>query len=96
MQAMRSPIKFATIILVEPMLDARPGNDYDQLRTRLVRSAYKRKDIWNSREEAAAYFSNAVRWHPRILDIFVVSVFRLCQVRGGSWLTGHICRRNMD
>ena len=43
------------------MLDVRPGRDYDQLRTRLVRSAYKRKDVWNSREEAADYFRNAVR-----------------------------------
>lgn len=81
MQAMCSPIRFRSIILVEPMLDARPGDDYDQLRTRLVRSAYKRKDVWNNREEAAAYFRNAVQWHPRILDIFIVSVLRLCQVK---------------
>ena len=60
-QAMCSPIKFRSLILVEPMLDVRPGSDYDQLRTRLVRSAYKRKDVWNSREEAADYFRNAVR-----------------------------------
>ncbi|KAF9653902.1 hypothetical protein BDM02DRAFT_3216155 [Thelephora ganbajun] len=71
MQAMRSPIKFMSVILVEPMLDARPGNDYEQLRTRLVRSAYKRKDVWSNREEAAAYFRNTVRWHPRIHDIFI-------------------------
>jgi len=71
MQAMRNPIKFRSIILVEPILDARPGNDYERLRTRLVRSAYKRKDVWNDREEAAAYFRNTVRWHPRILDIFI-------------------------
>ena len=81
MQAMCSPIRFRSIILVEPMLDARPGDDYDQLRTRLVRSAYKRKDVWNNREEAAAYLRNAVQWHPRILDIFIVSVLRLCQVK---------------
>jgi len=74
MQAMRSPIKFRSIILVEPILDVYSGNDYEQLRTRLVRSAYKRKDVWNNREEAAAYFRNTVRWHPRILDIFIVSV----------------------
>jgi len=71
MQAMRSPIKFRSIILVEPMLDARAGNDYEQLRTRLVRSAHKRKDVWDSREDAAAYFKNTIRWHPRILDIFI-------------------------
>ena len=83
MQAMRSPIKFRSIILVEPMLDARPGNDYEQLRTRLVRSAYKRKDMWDSREDAAAYFRNTVRWHPRVLDIFIVSVlWLLCEVEG--------------
>jgi len=73
MQTTRSPIKFRSIILVEPMLDASPGNDYEQLRTRLVRSAYKRKDVWNNREEATAYFRNTVRWHPRILDIFIAS-----------------------
>jgi len=71
MQAMRSPIKFGSIILIEPMLDPRPGSDYEQLRMRLVRSAHKRKDVWNNREEAAAYFKNTVRWHPRILDIFI-------------------------
>lgn len=70
-QAMHIPIKFRSIILVEPMLDTRPGNEYEQLRTRLVRSAYKRKDVWNNREEAAAYFRNTLRWHPRILDIFI-------------------------
>jgi len=74
MQTMRSPIKFRSIILVEPILDVCTGNDYEQLRTRLVRSAYKRKDVWNDREEAAAYFRNAARWHPRILDVFIVSV----------------------
>ena len=74
MQAMRSPIKFRSIILVEPMLDARVGNDYEQLRTRLVRSAHKRKDVWDSREDAATYFRNTVQWHPRILDVFIVSV----------------------
>jgi hypothetical protein len=81
MQAMRGPIRFRSIILVEPML-ARPGNDYEQLRTRLVRSAHKRKDVWNDREEAAAYFGNTVRWHPRVLDIFIVSAVRLCQAKG--------------
>ena len=74
MQTMPSPIKFRSIILVEPMLDARAGNDYEQLRTRLIRSAYKRKDVWDSREDAVAYFRNTVQWHPRILDVFVVSV----------------------
>lgn len=83
---MGTPIKFRSIILVEPMLDARPGNEYEQLRTRLVRSAYKRKDVWNDRREAAAYFRNAVRWHPRILDIFIVSVPRLCQMKRLKWL----------
>ena len=82
MQAMRSPIKFRSITLVEPILVACPGNDYEQLRTRLVRSAYKRKDMWNDRDEAAAYFRNTVRWHPRILDIFVVSVLLSFQMRG--------------
>ena len=74
MQTMCGPIKFKSIILVEPMLDVRSGNEYEQLRTRLVRSAYKRKDIWNDRGEATAYLKNTVQWHPRILDIFVVSV----------------------
>jgi hypothetical protein len=71
---MCSPITFRSIILVEPMLDARPGNEYEQLRTRLVRSAYKRKDVWNDREEAAAYFRKTVQWLPRILDVFIASV----------------------
>jgi len=74
MQAMPGPIKFRSVILVEPMLDTRPGSGYEQLRTRLVRSAHKRKDVWNSREEAAAYLRNTVRWHPRALDVFTVSV----------------------
>lgn len=74
MQAMRTPIKFRSIILVEPILNPHPGNDYEHLRTRLVRSAYKRKDVWSNREEAATYFRNTVQWHPRVLDIFIVSV----------------------
>jgi hypothetical protein len=70
---MEGPIEFRSIILVESMLVAQPGNDYEHLRTRLVRSAHKRKDVWDDRKEAAAYFRDTARWHPRVLDIFIVS-----------------------
>lgn len=74
MQAMESPIKFGAIILVEPMLVPRPEGGYERLRTRLIRFAHKRKDVWNDRKEAADYFGSIARWHPRILDLFMVSV----------------------
>lgn len=74
MQAMRSPIKFRSIILAEPILDARPGNDYERLRKMLIRAAYTRKDVWDNGEEAAAYFRKTTQWHPRIVDIYTVSV----------------------
>ena len=55
------------------MLVARPGKDYERVRTRLVHFAHKRKDVWNNRVEAAAYFSRS-GWHPQILDMFIVGV----------------------
>lgn len=73
MQTLSSSIKFRSIILVEPMLVARPGKDYERVRTRLVHFAHKRKDVWNNRVEAAAYFSRS-GWHPQILDMFIVGV----------------------
>lgn len=84
MQTMCSPIKFRSIILVEPMLVARPGNDFEKLRARLVRSAYKRKDVWDDRKQAAVYFRNTARWHPRIIEIFTVSVLKLCEPEGSK------------
>jgi hypothetical protein len=77
MQALASPIKFKSIILVEPILVAHQGSEYERLRARLVRFAHKRKDVWNDRKEAAAYFRNTAGWHPRILEIFIVSVLEL-------------------
>lgn len=73
MQTSSGSIKFRSIILVEPVLVARPGSDYERLRAGLVRFAQKRKDVWNDRKEAAAYFRNTARWHPRVLEIFIVS-----------------------
>lgn len=73
-QTMCSQIKFRSIVLVEPMLVARCENDYERLRTKLVRFAHKRRDVWDDRKEAADCFRKAARWHPRILEIFVVGV----------------------
>lgn len=61
MQAVNSPIKFRSIILAEPILDTGLGGNYERLRTRLDRFAYKRKGVCDNGEEAAPCFRNAVR-----------------------------------
>lgn len=74
MQMMATPIKFRSMVLIEPMLIVRPGDDYERLRSSLVRFALKRKDVWDNRKEAAAYFRTVTRWNPRMVDMFVVSI----------------------
>lgn len=53
------------------------GPDYfNDLRKRLVKGAYERRDVWPTREEAKEALINRPRtskWHPRVLDLYVVS-----------------------
>lgn len=50
------------------------------LRDTLVKSAYARQDVWSSREHALRNLRSrhrAAKWHPRILELFVVSAVNI-------------------
>lgn len=63
-------------MLVEPMLSPGGPEYLYPLRTMLVKSAYERRDVWPSRENALQNLRNrhrTAKWDPRILELFVVS-----------------------
>ena len=51
-----------------------PQYFYD-LRRILLKKAYERRDVWASREHALSALktrNRTSRWHPRVLDLYVV------------------------
>lgn len=75
------PIKYASCILVEPMVMAKRFTDGPS--KFLVDSAVKRRDIWASSEEALKLFRSrpAYRtWDDRVLNAFVVSQSEFCSM----------------
>lgn len=69
-------VPFTSLILIEPLFSP-AGSQYVQyLRMALVRSAYERRDVFRSRADALRFFrkkDRASQWHPRVVELFVVS-----------------------
>lgn len=66
-------LRFASIILVEPMLAPKPRAGEPDFNP--WKSVAKRPDVWASREEAKAFFASKgayKAWDARALDIYVV------------------------
>ena len=76
------PVKYKYIVLVEPSLITQESwkehlEDRQSALQFLTKATMKRRDAWNSREEAKAYFRQRLPWNTwdsRILNIYVVSV----------------------
>ncbi|KDQ62330.1 hypothetical protein JAAARDRAFT_149140 [Jaapia argillacea MUCL 33604] len=79
LQHLSPPIKFSAIILVEPMLSPAGPEWLYGLRSRLVKYAYERRDVWASREHALESLKKGKRteiWHPKVLELFVEFALR--------------------
>ena len=82
-------IRYKAIILVEPSIAPREAcfeNREEQLMSIkfVIKSLSKRRNFWPNRKEAHAYFAERVPWqlwHPRILELFVVSRYILLPIR---------------
>lgn len=75
------------VVLVEPLLSPQGPTALDRLKTRLVKSAQQRRDIWPTRKHASSYFSSnrhLARWHPDVLNLYVVRVDVLIVSDGSS------------
>jgi hypothetical protein len=54
-----------------------PEYFYDLRRT-LLKKAYERRDVWADREHAKIALKTrrrTARWHPRVLDLYIVRLF---------------------
>lgn len=74
LQNLEPKIKFSSVILVEPLLSPGGKEHVYSLRKRLVRSAYERRDVWPSREDAFQSLKMKTSWHPRVIELFVVKI----------------------
>jgi hypothetical protein len=78
LQTMEPRINFESISIVDPMLSPGGSHHLNKLRTILIKGAYERRDVWPDRAAAMKGLKRRDRtkkWDPRILDIFVVSLF---------------------
>ncbi|KAJ7509016.1 hypothetical protein B0H11DRAFT_2270556 [Mycena galericulata] len=73
---------YSAMILVEPTMMTKEifaqGSELSEM-TRVIDAVKKRRDIWESREAARAWFTQRLpwkRWDARVLDAFVVRDFR--------------------
>ncbi|KAG8967846.1 hypothetical protein FRC03_009249 [Tulasnella sp. 419] len=67
------PIKFNSLILLEPMLMP-PGVDIRRVNKIFIPSAYQRRDVWPSKEAALQEFKAGKgykTWDPEMLELFV-------------------------
>jgi len=76
LQNLEPSIKFSSIILVEPMLSPGGQEHVRSLRKSLIKSAYERRDVWPSRENALQSLKSNTRWHPRVQELFVKYALR--------------------
>ena len=62
------------------MLSPKGPEVLEKLRYDLVRRAYERRDVWPDRETALKAMKEHERtrsWDPRVLEIYVVSLYRI-------------------
>lgn len=57
---------------MEPLFSPGGQEQVYSLRKRLIRSAYERRDVWHTREEALQHLKSGTRWDPRVQELFVV------------------------
>lgn len=68
-------VQFASLVVVDPFLFPGRLEDLNILRNRLVRSAHERRDVFPTREAARGFLAKK-GWDKRVLDLYVVSLYR--------------------
>lgn len=74
LQDLQPAFPFISLILVEPLLSPQGPEPLKPLQARLVQSAYERRDVWPSREDAMKYLSankHIALWDLRVLALYV-------------------------
>lgn len=76
-----SKLPFSSIILIEPPWMTRDIlakiSRYPKQLKRAIESTRTRTDIWQSREACREWMAHREpykKWHPRVLDLFVVTI----------------------
>jgi alpha-beta hydrolase superfamily lysophospholipase len=70
---------FSALVLVEPLLSPGGMGNLHELKSKLIRGAYERRDVWASREDALRYLRPRTSWDPRVLDLYVKHGLRIHQ-----------------
>ncbi|KAF9239173.1 hypothetical protein BU15DRAFT_88161 [Melanogaster broomeanus] len=68
---------FCALVLVEPLLSPGGLENLHDLKLKLVRGAYERRDIWASRADAWRYLRPRTSWDSRVLDLYVKHGLRI-------------------
>lgn len=84
-------LTFSALILVDPMIFPKPPSREEAAMTvDLAGGATKRRDIWESREDALRSLQSRASfkvWDPKVLELFVVWVFSLFLPVGGGLMS---------
>ncbi|KAF9027237.1 hypothetical protein BDZ89DRAFT_952353 [Hymenopellis radicata] len=82
LHAIASEYNWASLILIDPMIVVNPSPtelELPELRSRLVRTAYERRDVWPGIEAATTYFlahKAMSTWDPRVRMLFIKHALR--------------------
>ncbi|KAF8838206.1 hypothetical protein BDN67DRAFT_109238 [Paxillus ammoniavirescens] len=68
---------FSALILVEPLLSPGGLEIINDIKLNLIKSAYERRDVWASREDALQYLRSRTPWDPRVLELYVKHGLRI-------------------
>ncbi|KAH7930373.1 hypothetical protein BV22DRAFT_1109402 [Leucogyrophana mollusca] len=74
LQNIQPRFHFSSVILVEPMLSPQGPEAVYPLRLGLVKGAYERRDVWDTKEDAYRYLKSrrrTERWDPRVLELYI-------------------------
>ncbi|TFK22804.1 hypothetical protein FA15DRAFT_621926 [Coprinopsis marcescibilis] len=93
----RDSVQFRSLILAEPMVNPGGPDNLDELRTRLVGAARRRKDSWESREAVRRFLRGRVgggdkegkgKWDERVIEAFSNFGVRAVPPDGSTSSTG--------
>ncbi|PFH46372.1 hypothetical protein AMATHDRAFT_155281, partial [Amanita thiersii Skay4041] len=73
LQHLEPRLVFSSLVIIEPMLSPEGPEHFANLRRRLVATAYERRDVWSSKENARRYFLERMArdWDQRVCNLFV-------------------------
>lgn len=71
MQAVQPIINFTQLVIIEPMVSAKGSSHLRVLRDEFLTKSLQKTDAWPTLE-AARQAAAKTKWHPNVVDIFVV------------------------